>query len=776
MTSRFVTLWRLILVTVAFLTASVWMKAEVKRSMTPEACTALRYLASDDFTSLSPLQISPDGAHVAYVLQVPDLKANDNKETLYVSALDGESSPLTSVLSATLIAALQWFPDNKSIAVLVRRDGKTVLGRVDSTTNEEERIWEVQGDIIDYSMDAAGETIAVAVREENHLSSAGRAKPDDNRGYRLDAASTDHSDPPRREAYILRLAADSRWKLDQQVKFNSPLSGKAISTFEDHPSLHINLSPNGRYLLIDDFDSFSNIPPRAAWIGSPIVEYMRKSGLLGPVISYLYDTRTSHATMPLDSPFVRDGMWAPDSKSYIKVAAAPAGSDWEKADFEGKAASNHVWHMFQVEVATGKITEILRRAQHPPVAWRKNGEIVVRNAPDALVMLREDSGRWMQRAAQHIPFPDAAPNSLITSDGDRVVMAYENVRTAPRLVAFDLSSSHSWMVSNFNPEADALLLPLTKTVSWTTTTGFTAKGMLLLPPDYVPDHRYPLVVEDGSLLYSGGFVCDSGPEHVSSFARGILADAGIAYLMRFYPGDDTPERDYYPKGYPGYLAEAAFKQDLVEGAVRMLTERQIVDSKKVGLIGFSRGGWYVEHALIHSNMHFQAATATDNILYSMGDYWYWHNEGMVRTLEGMYGGPPYGNTLKNWLDYSISFKLDQIHTPLLMEVMGHGQKDDDPNRLPDNLAVAHELFVGLNSLNRPVELYYYPNEQHQPDHPQARIASLQRNVDWYRFWLQDYERPNPEDPDQYKRWEHLRELRDADAKTAKDQTQTEHVN
>jgi hypothetical protein len=59
-------------------------------------------------------------------------------------------------------------------------------------------------------------------------------------------------------------------------------------------------------------------------------------------------------------------------------------------------------------------------------------------------------------------------------------------------------------------------------------------------------------------------------------------------------------------------------------------------------------------------------------------------------------------------------------------------------------------------------LYYYPNEQHQPDHPQARLANLQRNLDWYRFWLQGYERPNPEDPDQYKRWEHLRELRDAD--------------
>lgn len=57
-----------------------------------------------------------------------------------------------------------------------------------------------------------------------------------------------------------------------------------------------------------------------------------------------------------------------------------------------------------------------------------------------------------------------------------------------------------------------------------------------------------------------------------------------------------------------------------------------------------------------------------------------------------------------------------------------------------------------------------PNESHQPDDPKARLASLQRSVGRYRFWLQSYERPDPADPDQYKRWEHLRDLQDADLK------------
>jgi hypothetical protein len=74
------------------------------------------------------------------------------------------------------------------------------------------------------------------------------------------------------------------------------------------------------------------------------------------------------------------------------------------------------------------------------------------------------------------------------------------------------------------------------------------------------------------------------------------------------------------------------------------------------------------------------------------------------------------------------------------------------------------VIEGLTRLKRSVEMFYYPDENHQPDHPKARLASMQRNVDWYSFWLQSYERSSPEDPKQYERWEHLRDLRDVDAR------------
>jgi hypothetical protein len=223
----------------------------------------------------------------------------------------------------------------------------------------------------------------------------------------------------------------------------------------------------------------------------------------------------------------------------------------------------------------------------------------------------------------------------------------------------------------------------------------------------------------------------------------------------------------YPKNYPGYpgpggLAEAAFNMDVWDSAVRTLDSQGLIDKDRVGIIGFSRTGWYTEFILAHSKIRYRAATVTDNVQYSLGEYWLSHAAETISGYEHVYGGPPYGATLKNWLDYSVSFNLDKIHTPLLMEEMGNGITNEINDFAPPvGLASSYEVLAGLSRLDRPVELYFYPREDHQPNGPQARWATMQRNVDWYRFWLEGYERGDPEDPGQYPRWRKLKTQQDA---------------
>ena len=114
------------------------------------------------------------------------------------------------------------------------------------------------------------------------------------------------------------------------------------------------------------------------------------------------------------------------------------------------------------------------------------------------------------------------------------------------------------------------------------------------------------------------------------------------------------------------------------------------------------------------------------------------------------GGPPYGSTFDNWLKFSPAFNAQRVRSPLLME----------STRSPAGTIRNMEFFVALRRQHKPVELYYYSDGQHILDTPFERVASLQRNLDWFRFWMQGHEGEPPKyDPDQYVRWRSYQKLR-----------------
>ena len=369
-----------------------------------------------------------------------------------------------------------------------------------------------------------------------------------------------------------------------------------------------------------------------------------------------------------------------------------------------------------------------------------------------IATFRHRASGWEKTAELTLPLANASAYGLsIASSGTEFVGAYMDTVTPPELVAYQRGWKNVRVVDNLNPQFANRLLARPERITWTTSNGYEVTGLLLKPANYIEGKRYPLVIQTKEDI--GSFLCDSGIEHFPSFAPQPLASSGILYLIRTIPEGYSveEEKEHYPKGYPGEIGEAAFHMDIYDSAVRTLDERGLIDKERVGLIGFSLTGWYVQFALAHSIVHYAAATTTDNIMYSMGTYWYVHRNGMMDQYDHLYGGPPYGETFKNWAAYSVSFNLDKIRTPLLMEEMGYGHAYD-PDTPPPNLATAYEVFAGLSRLAKPVELYYYPRELHLPDHPRARLASLQRNIDWYRFWLQGVDHGESDDPRQYDRW------------------------
>jgi hypothetical protein len=56
----------------------------------------------------------------------------------------------------------------------------------------------------------------------------------------------------------------------------------------------------------------------------------------------------------------------------------------------------------------------------------------------------------------------------------------------------------------------------------------------------------------------------------------------------------------------------------------------------------------------------------------------------------------------------------------------------------------------------PVEWYEYPNEGHIKRSPANKWWVYRRNLDWFRFWLQGREDPDPGKRDQYERWRRMK--------------------
>jgi hypothetical protein len=66
-----------------------------------------------------------------------------------------------------------------------------------------------------------------------------------------------------------------------------------------------------------------------------------------------------------------------------------------------------------------------------------------------------------------------------------------------------------------------------------------------------------------------------------------------------------------------------------------------------------------------------------------------------------------------------------------------------------------EPYAALRYLQKPVDLVMLQSGTHVMTNPTQRIALETTNVDWFRFWLQGDEDPNPDKVAEYTRWKTL---------------------
>ena len=716
----------------------------------PATCIGVKYFANDS------IRISPDGRRVAYLVKSANLDTNQNDFALYVEDLSRQGFAANTPLITTNDASqLVWIGDGREIALLSRQEGKAVVILVETVTGRVQVIGRAATDIREFSIDRQGETLVFATEEPRSSADEIPSEKDNQAGLRIPFRAPNDSSELERRIFVTRRTGKGEWTQPAPVVLESPFTGKPVAILSYTYSLRLSLSPNGRIVLVSYLVA-EGLPQdwlRSKWVQ----EIVNSSGPL--LITVAQDLASGTTSMPFATPWAYSitPSWSPDSASFLESASAPAGSKLESEDEASGRRGNA--HLFWVSPSTGKVQIATGHSGDSvlPLSWSSNDAAQIQIDSKTVVNIARDSDGWHDSTTVRLPLEDRFHCFALATDGHTFVGTMESPTDSPRLFLFRSGESEVKPFVDINPELQGIPMAHAEEIHWKTSTGFEVNGILFKPDSYDPQHRYPLVIQ--TQPNRGAYVCDGGDVHFPSFCPQPLASSGILYLIRTNADNDRrmDDQPQYPKEYPGGLGEAAFYMDMWDSAVEALAKHGIVDRTKVGMIGFSRTGWYTEFALAHGKVPYAAATLADNVQYSLSEYWQLNSESYMHAADAMYGGPPYGKGLENWLKYSVSFTLSDIRTPILLETMGHGVLYKSQEAPPIYLSAVMDLFAGLQRLGKPVEWYYYPNEEHTPDHPLARLASVTRNVDWYRFWLTGYEDPNPAKAEQYKRWRDLRE-------------------
>ncbi|WP_058802345.1 Atxe2 family lasso peptide isopeptidase [Sphingopyxis sp. H115] len=209
-----------------------------------------------------------------------------------------------------------------------------------------------------------------------------------------------------------------------------------------------------------------------------------------------------------------------------------------------------------------------------------------------------------------------------------------------------------------------------------------------------------------------------------------LAASGIAALCI----------NQLPSG--GAKAEARYELGLaaVRAAVAELDRRGLVDPGRVGMGGLSFGSevamWTATHSKLLSAVSIASVQAEPA--------YYWFNAGIGRdffrqNLETQWGLGAPDIDAADWKRRSPSLQVDKITAPVLMQ-------------LPEQEArLSPELQARLSASGKG-ELHVFPFAPHIKAEPRQKLAVYQRNLDWFRFWLQGYIDPDPAKIAQYARW------------------------
>ena len=594
---------------------------------------------------------SPDGTHIAYVVTKADLARSVYDSDVWMIDADGRNDRRLTFANGVDFRP-RWSPDGTRIAFLSDRGGRNAIYILDASGGEARAFTSEPTPVREFEWSPDGKQIAFTRIDEATEEEEKRiATKDDARVI----------DEGTRQVHLYLADVESG-------KVRKLTSG-ALSTFD------LDWSPDGSEIVV----SRANGTGLDALHSTDLSMLSTRDGSIRPLV-----VRPGHDRNPRFSP---DGKW-------IAFTSAGGVAHW-LVEFD----------IYVVPATGGEPRKVSAAYDRTPDAheWTDDGRGLWIEGP------WNSTSRLFRINADGSGFTDAMPKSGEISDanarGNRIAYIRQSLTSPPELWVDQQQLTHH------NDAYRDRELGETRVIHWKNPKdGLEIEGLLTLPLGY-KNGRVPLLT----------FV-HGGP--ASRFDQNYLGYLSHVYAPQVLAAKGFAVLRPNPRGTGGYgrafrIANAKDWGGLdwidINAGIDKVIADGVADPRRLGLMGWSYGGFMGAWALGHSD-RFRAVSIGAPVV----DLLSFHGTTDIHVFIPSYFE---GMSLDLLRAHSPAWHLKKTNAKVMIQ---QGEADE---RVP--ISQGMMLYRMLDELGVDVTMVVYPRTPHVPREPKLRIDVARRNVDFF---------------------------------------------
>lgn len=437
---------------------------------------------------------------------------------------------------------------------------------------------------------------------------------------------------------------------------------------------------------------------------------------------YVMDLNTLKAECLVEKDgFFAGALFSPDARQVVLIGSPEAFGAVGKNVREEQIPSMYDNQLYIMDIASKNITP-QTRSFNPAVksvAWsRYDGKIYfTADNRDLITLHRLDpkSGK-----IENLPVSEELVNSFSLARKSPV-MAYfgQGAVNSDRLYTCNLKTKKQTLIDDVSAERLAgIRLGKCEAFDYVTSRGDTICARYILPADFDPAKKYPMIVN-----YYGG--CTPTPRTFESrYPHHVYAANGYVVLVVIPSGAIGFGQEFSARHVN--TAGEGVAEDIIEGVQKFVAEHPFVNADRIGCIGASYGGFMTQYLQTKTDLFAAAishAGISDHTSYWGEGYW-----GYSYSEVSMANSYPWSET-DLYVKQSPLYNADKIHTPILFL---HGDADTN---VPVGESI--QMYTALKLLGRETAFVAVKGANHQVVEFDKRQQWQNTIFAWFAKYLQN---------------------------------------